>query len=372
MKNKIPALDFLRAVAIILVFLSHYELFPHPAWLETVGQFGWTGVDLFFVLSGYLIASQVFYKIVQGRFSFKEFFVKRIFRILPAYWAVVTLYFLFPWFREWGNLPPLWRFLTFTQNFGLDLRHERTFSHAWSLCIEEQYYLLFPFIAVILFHLKKPKTGIAVIASLVIIGIVARAMSWQYLVAPVIDTQFFGAIWYKWIYYPTYTRLDSLLAGISIACIFQFLPLATQYVQGNSNKILFAGLVILFMAFYICSVQQTVTATIISFPLIALAYGLVTMAAACKNNPLNKWSFSIITYIATLSYSIYLIHKAIIHLTQEYLQPYINKDSLLMFLLCIITTLTGAAILRYSIERPFLKLRERMLHKMQHAPHLKK
>lgn len=58
MHNKLWGLDHLRALAIILVFFFHYgRLFPHPEWTTTLGKFGWTGVDLFFVLSGYLISS---------------------------------------------------------------------------------------------------------------------------------------------------------------------------------------------------------------------------------------------------------------------------------------------------------------------------
>src|SRR4051812_25820092 len=116
--KKIAGLDHLRALAISLVFLFHYRLFAHPAWVDDWCTFGWTGVDLFFVLSGYLISSQIFRSIEKGSFSLQEFFIKRFFRILPAYWVVLALYFALPAFREWESLPPLWKFLTFTQNLG--------------------------------------------------------------------------------------------------------------------------------------------------------------------------------------------------------------------------------------------------------------
>src|SRR5580704_8318116 len=147
--KKLYGLDLLRALAITLVLFFHYQIFGHPHWIETFGKFGWTGVDLFFVLSGYLIASQLFVKMATGKkISFPEFFLKRFFRIIPAYLAVLTIYFCFPAFREREALSPLWRFLTFTQNFGLDLSIHGTFSHSWSLCIEEQFYLLLPLILI--------------------------------------------------------------------------------------------------------------------------------------------------------------------------------------------------------------------------------
>src|ERR1700733_7711452 len=102
LSHKLHGLDHLRAFAITFVFFYHYgRLFPHPQWTNTISEFGWSGVDLFFVLSGYLIASQLFKKIsFQQKISLKEFFTKRFFRIIPAYLIVVALYFLFPFMRE--------------------------------------------------------------------------------------------------------------------------------------------------------------------------------------------------------------------------------------------------------------------------------
>jgi peptidoglycan/LPS O-acetylase OafA/YrhL len=76
-QQKLYGLDHLRALAITFVFLFHYQIsiFGHPVWLKNLAKFGWTGVDLFFVLSGFLISSQLFSQIKQGKvISFKEFF----------------------------------------------------------------------------------------------------------------------------------------------------------------------------------------------------------------------------------------------------------------------------------------------------------
>ena len=141
---KLYGLDHLRALAILLVLGYHYQrYFAHPSWTNWFKTMGWTGVDLFFVLSGFLISSQLFAQIKQGKgISLKTFFIKRFFRILPIYFFIVGVYFLFPFFREKEALPPLWKFLTFTQNFGLDSKHFGTFSHAWSLCVEERFWFV--------------------------------------------------------------------------------------------------------------------------------------------------------------------------------------------------------------------------------------
>ena len=157
-QQRFYGLDHLRALAIVLVFAYHYCIINNgdPSWLNSLSQFGWTGVDLFFVLSGFLIASLLFQEIKEsGSFSYRNFFIKRCFRILPSYWLVVTIYFCFPAFHEREALPPLWKFLSFTQNFALDLRTGGTFSHAWSLCVEEHFYFLLSLTLLVL--LKIPK-----------------------------------------------------------------------------------------------------------------------------------------------------------------------------------------------------------------------
>lgn len=112
-EKRLAGLDHLRALAIVLVFLCHYRAYARPQWVDVVGGFGWTGVDLFFVLSGFLIGNQLLRQVArQGYIDFKAYYISRSFRILPVYFFVLALYFLFPWIRERTGIAPLWR-LTF-------------------------------------------------------------------------------------------------------------------------------------------------------------------------------------------------------------------------------------------------------------------
>src|SRR4051794_30531603 len=142
--HRADGLDTLRALAIVLVFAYHYMVFvSHALTFGWVSEIGWVGVDLFFVLSGYLIANQIFAGIAQGReLSLKAFYARRFLRTLPNFYVVLALYFLFPAVMGGNAPPPLWTFLSFTQN--ILLQPGTAFSHAWSLCIEEQFYLLLP------------------------------------------------------------------------------------------------------------------------------------------------------------------------------------------------------------------------------------
>jgi peptidoglycan/LPS O-acetylase OafA/YrhL len=365
MKTKLYGLDHARALAIILVFIYHYgRLFESPKEVTIIGKFGWTGVDLFFVLSGFLIASQLFLKTTTQNedISFKEFFVKRFFRIIPAYFVVVFLYFLFPALREREAPAPLWKYLTFTQNLGLDLRYQGTFSHAWSLCIEEQFYLLLPVILIILIYYRALKKGWIIIASLFVLGFAARVYCWYTFVVPTTATGTGWVYWYRYIYYPTYARLDGLLAGISIAAVFAFKPVLKERLTRHGNLWLFTGLLILVGAYFICSNEQSMIASLVGFPLTDIGYGFLVLGAVSHTSFLYKVSLRVTTRLAEWSYAIYLTHKIVIHVTQQYVSKgNIQKDSTWMFIICIASSLLAGYVLHVVIEKPFLKLRTRLL-----------
>ncbi len=366
--DRLFGLDHLRALAIILVFFYHYGgLFPHPGWVSSISRFGWTGVDLFFVLSGYLIASQLLFKIAhQKKISFKTFFLKRFFRIIPAYLVVLTLYFLFPMFREREALAPLWKYLSFTQNLGLDAVNHGTFSHAWSLCIEEQFYFIFPWILIALVHFKAIKKSYLILFFLFLFGFIVRLYAWHMLVAPFAGDDDFWQHWSKWIYYPTYSRLDGLLIGLSIASIFQFQPAWKEKLQHYSSWLLLASLLVLTAAYFLCADEQTFSASIFGFPLVDFGYGLMVLSAISPPGILYKFKSKATANIAMLSYGAYLIHKIVIHVTQEQLSKlHMEKDSNFMFLTCIITTLSVAWILNKLIEKPFLQWRDKILRPKQ-------
>jgi len=369
--KKLAGLDHLRALAIALVFLCHYRMFGHPDWVNDAGSFGWTGVDLFFVLSGYLISSQLFKSLQQGKgISLKEFYIKRFFRILPAYLAVLTLYFTLPAFKEFEGLPPLWKFLTFTQNFGLYLGATRAFSHAWSLCIEEQFYLFLPLILLLISRFNVPRVIAFGLLTLFVAGFFIRAWGWAHFVAPLVGQDDPGPVlaWYKWIYYPTYNRLDGLLTGIAIAAVFQYRPALKEKLTRHGNVMLLLGLALITGAYFLCNKEMvTRNTTVIGFPLISIAFGVMVIAALSPSCILYKLPARGTGLIATLSYSIYLSHKGVVHLTQLWLGKWVEPNGLGMFVICTGMVVLAALVLRWVIEKPFLRLRDRVLERRDGA-----
>ena len=369
-RHLLAGLDHLRALAIILVFVYHYGvLFPHPGWTNRIGKFGWTGVDLFFVLSGYLIASQLFAGIKKGEpIRLQKFFLKRFFRIIPAYLLVVAIYFLFPAVREREGLAPIWRYLTFTQNFGLDLTRAGAFSHAWSLCIEEQFYFFLPLILMVLVYFNWIKRGYLFLGGLFVFGFLARLYCWYQFVIPNAGAEDSWKYWIEWIYYPSFCRLDGLLFGVSIGALFQFRPGTKKYLDQFGNHFLLAGLMVLTTAYFLCREESSFGASVFGFPLTDFGYGLLVAGAICERSILYKFRSGWTAGIATLSYGVYLTHKFIIHITQEQFAKFnISQDGNLMLLICILASVAAALILNRVVEKPFLKWRDLLLKK-KHGP----
>lgn len=361
--SKLYGLDHLRALAITLVFFVHYTgIFSHPAWLQQPCSFGWAGVDLFFVLSGYLIATQLFRDVRAGDVSLCTFYIKRFFRIVPAYLVVVALYFCFPQLRERSVPASLWRYLTFTQNFGLDLSRTGAFSHSWSLCIEEQFYLLLPLCLAALLVLHKLRAGIWIILALFVGGVIVRWSSYCSIIVPVLGQESAPVLWYKWIYYPTWCRLDGLLAGVLLAAGTGFAPKLKYIASRHGNALLIVGLAMLAIAWFLCANQMSFGASVFGFPLVALGFAALVASAVTPGSLLFCRYSSITATVANLSYSLYLTHKMVIHVTQQYVGALgIPGDSIAMLLVCMATCLGVAVMLRFLIERPFMRLRNRIL-----------
>jgi peptidoglycan/LPS O-acetylase OafA/YrhL len=362
--KKLYGLDHLRALAIVFVFLFHYFILSHgqPEWLPDLAKFGWTGVDLFFVLSGFLISSQLFEQIKYGQtISFKLFFLKRFFRIIPTFWVTIGFYYCFSIFREKEALPPVWEFLTFTQNLGLNLKDFGTFSHAWSLCVEEHFYLFLPIILIFLQFYKLFRKSYWLLILLFLFGFAIRIYSYNILYLPKINDEDGWMYWYKYIYYPTYNRLDGLLVGVSIAGMYQFSPNFWAKISKYGNHSLVFSLLVLTAANFLCQDSQSYSASVFGFPLIAVGYGFMVIGSISPSSFLFKWNSKITTFIATLSYAIYLTHKGIIHITHQLLINY-KIDTNWILLISMITCTIGAVLLNLAVEKPFMRLRNKIIN----------
>lgn len=355
--NRLPGLDLLRSIAIVWVMLFHAFLVgglgPGFAWLS---RFGWMGVDIFFVLSGFLIGSQLLRTLRRGEpLPLRDFYWRRAWRILPAFAVVLAIYVAFPALREAPGLQPWWQFATFTLNLLIDYSRNQAFSHAWSLCVEEHFYLLFPAVAWAMTRRPSAARFIAVCVGLVATGIALRAGAWLRL-----DALQPPRNWYiEDIYYPTWMRLDGLLTGVVLATLQVYRPALWSRLQAHSTALLFAGLALAALALTLFSDRTGLLANAIGWPLLSLGFGLLVLSATAPRGWLGRQAVPGAGWLAAASYSLYLSHKLVMHAVHTWLAPQLPVQGLALFAVHAVAILAAGAVLHHAVERPGLRLRDR-------------
>ncbi|HEX3420324.1 MAG TPA: acyltransferase [Candidatus Udaeobacter sp.] len=352
-----PGLDLLRALAIIVVVIYHAALFGFKL-TGRVDRFGWIGVDLFFVLSGYLIGGQLLAPLARDQhIKLGRFFTRRALRIMPAYFVILAIYFLLPSWREYPDMAqPLWKFLLSVQNIAL---HGGTaFSHAWSLAVEDQFYLALPFL--LLFLCRRPRAAIIIPCLIIFGGIALRA----FLAArnPSVDGGVSFRGFQAWIYYPTWTRLDPLVFGVALAATEKFRPIWWQRLINGAPWLWLPALGLIAFALYLGETKNlTVAACVWQFPLIAIGMAALLICAVSPRLPLCRVAIPGAAFIASIAYSAYLIQKLVINGVEQFCTSHnINLKSVPALLGVELCVYAAATVLFFSVERPFLQLRRRV------------
>jgi peptidoglycan/LPS O-acetylase OafA/YrhL len=364
--TRIAGLDTLRAVAIVSVMMFHF-CWRMPAELNSFSTFGWMGVDLFFVLSGYLIGSQLLKSVAAGDgVNLGRFYRARAYRILPAYLVVLGLYAFVPVWRESAGLSPLWEFLTFTENLFVDYSKNQAFSHVWSLCVEEHFYLLLPLMVIWLAKRPSVKKTASVMALLLLLGVAVRSFALAHTLRRVgVDSDDFGHLYIERIYYPTWARLDGLLAGVGLALIRIFRPQVWERIVRRGNALAIAGAAVVGFCVWLfedrfSSVSGAAAiSTVIGFPLLSFGLAMLVASAAAPGAWLQRTRVPGAEMTATLAFSLYLSHKGVTKLCFVYLPGVAEAHSWLTVFLFFASWFAAATLLYYGVERPFLKLRDR-------------
>lgn len=217
--NRIPALDTLRAAAISLVLICHVKSLPGtPDWWMYIGLRSTLGVDIFFVLSGWLITSALMEQIItKKKVSMKAFFIKRFFRIIPTYLLSITAAGII---YKWKPYDWLAHFL-FIQPYTSPYKWLLT----WSISVEIFFYLIVPFLVLGLAKPQKPNRTVGIFFLLTLFSLLLR---WQ--AYPELTDQ--NALWHMYNFYnQPHLHCDGVFIGAFFAVAWHFKKTGSK----NSN-----------------------------------------------------------------------------------------------------------------------------------------
>lgn len=344
---RVQGLDLMRFIAIMLVVALHAEeAIPlSDGLMGSLFRVGWVGVDCFFVLSGYLIGSQVFkqgyckdQKVVT---QIKTFWMRRWWRTLPLYFVVLSFYALvkpafgYP-FKELN-----WKFLLFFQNY----THFYDFVQSWSLCIEEHFYFIFPlFFYLFRFDRKPPIIWLG----FVVLSVFSRFLIWSKggvpHTAPGIDFS---------IRFVTHYHLDGIAMGVFLAST------RNSWMKFNRPLRLFGGGLGLLLVFYpSMTLPYYLPGASLIWLLTSVALGFSLILVAIHDLQMPRWFYIPIHKVALWSYGIYLWNSFMIRVF-HHLNLNINKN--LEVLLFFLASILVAVPTYYLVEKPFLRFRDRFI-----------
>ena len=340
-----PEIDGLRAIAVISVIIYHLN----ENWLPG----GFLGVDIFFVISGFLITGIIIKEIQKNAFSFKQFYTRRIKRIYPAFITVIALVsfiasaiFIYNDFNQLRKTIELATILLSNFYLGLtqgyfDLSaNENPVLHIWSLAVEEQYYLIFPLI-LILAYKKFREIKVLLIITLILFFIL-------------LATSFIPANVYKEvfhqpnIYYLSNLRFPELLVG-SLLAIYHNLSNNIQLSKLASNILAILSTLLLFFCLFLMR-NNTVFIPGVTLIIPCILTALIIHTTSQNNIVKLCLSNKVMVFIGKISYSLYLYHW--IFIAFSYYITGSKQIQSITVLIVVILTIIFSIISYYLIEQP--------------------
>jgi peptidoglycan/LPS O-acetylase OafA/YrhL len=339
-----PALDGVRSLAVGIVLAAHGGV----SWFRSGG----VGVDLFFVLSGFLITSILAAEAgATGSLNFRNFYVRRFLRLAPC--LFLTCAFVAAWFWATGGRVPgaaIAYALTYTANwarafYDADLSW---LTHCWSLAIEEQFYLIWP---LVILGLERRVADARTKGLLLLIGALLVAVYRAGLVGIYSDER---------INYGLDTRMDSLMTGAALAYFARALPpaglsdaasrlLGRVLAPGALGVLLLIPQVVTWYSPWMGRFGYVIVATASALLLADLVAGRHSLLA-------RPFAWGPLVYVGRISYGIYLLHLPLYFIVEAALPGWSYAEKLPLKL--ALTLAFAAASFRF-FERPFLKLKSR-------------
>lgn len=338
--KRIIGLDLLRGVAILLVLFRHSDLEQN-----ILQEVGWLGVDLFFVLSGFLISTLLFKEYsVSGNIKIKRFLFRRSFKIFPPFYFFIIVFLIVEVLVFKSTFT--WKQLV-SELFYLQSYYTGTCSQTWSLAVEEHFYILFAGFVFLLskFKLINHQANLYLFCGLLLLTIVLRIIH----VYPHRNEDSFT-------FFQTHLRSDGILIGVILGYAYQFSNIISRVLY--FKKVLFILSVMLIVPGFYFSAGSYFMNTI-GITGVDLGFGILLLLVMNLELNFKNWYkrsvISFFCFIGINSYSIYLWHL----LVKEFVDFIPIEDTLILNLLYMFFAIFIGIIFSYGIEKPSLILREK-------------
>lgn len=350
--SKYPGIDLLRAVAVSLVIMFH--TIYNETLNTSIFRIGWIGVDLFFVLSGFLVGGILFDMYKKNSYNLKTFYKHRFLRIYPVY--IFILFFTIAVNYQQNridlsindivmqfilNLSLLFTYFDFL--FGFDINPYFNVGGGWSLAIEWQFYLLFPlfFWLILKKYFHQPKKILMILFLIFLSGIFVRLIATSNVMANDYN-------WYFAHVVRLHSRYDELMAGVFVAMLVKtksYIPNKIILQLIGFNILLFCILYLFHYPQYLTS-PQTMTFETIWYPtFLGIAFASIVLSSYNIG-----FASKYVNILAKLSYSTYLVH---LFLPKLPFHIFSFEGSIIIRLLLILGI---SYLVNLTVEYPFLRL----------------
>jgi peptidoglycan/LPS O-acetylase OafA/YrhL len=355
MRNK--RLDILRAIAVLLVMFNH----DRKIW-PMVSHVGWIGVDLFFVLSGFLISGLLFneYKST-GSLDFRRFFVRRGLKIYPSFYAFLLLSGLLSYtvFHTAASANRYLAEVFFVQNY-----RQGIWDHTWSLAVEEHFYIFLPILLLLLAKISRNRQEPFHGLPWVFVFVAASCIGFRAAYV------FVGTPDYHMAYVASHARLDALLFGVVLSYLHQFRPwVIDEFIRSAWRRIVIG----------VCSAGLLTTAFLfqrdsrffstLGFSCVYLGFGGILLLSLHSHGILQGWiaratgAFgTALASVGAYSYSIYLWHGPVgawfPGLVRRSLRITLGVNT--RFVVYVIGSLAIGIAMSKIVEYPILRLRDKI------------
>jgi peptidoglycan/LPS O-acetylase OafA/YrhL len=359
--HRLRELDFLRGIAILLVLLRHQFISPYTI------NMGWIGVDLFFVLSGFLVSGLLFKEYLKnGSIRPGRFLIRRGFKIYPVYYIFYIPYLIQLINNGYFKMSGVLSDLTFLQNYvgGFGF----AYAASWSLAVEEHFYfglslILWSGLKYNRIKLEK-KYGHTAATSPFAKALLAIMLCWliMRIFSNLISPEQMARNTTM-----THLRLDSLLAGVLISYLYYFrFDFLQKKFQSNKRMLICMAIAGVLWTPFIDPLPSFFVKTF-GFTLLYISFGILLtyfLLTADINPKLNKvFSATVVNMVSKIgfcSYSIYIIHTYIDRAEENIIAVYhLYDNNLLNFLITSIVSILLGFVMTYKIENYFLSIRNK-------------